>query len=111
MAKVIDASEVRGGRRGRTPNTNPKLLEALTGLKPGQAVQFSKADGIPVTEPGSTERQRVRATLVSHWKQAGHLVEQDGEPVSGHRPSVQFDPDTNLPSIKFGKAVEAADEE
>jgi len=105
MAKVIDASEVRGGRRGRTPNTNPAILEALSGLKMGQAVKFAKSDGIPVTEANSTERQTVRANLVSHWKQAGHITVVDGTEISGHKASVQFDPADGLPAVKFGKGV------
>lgn len=95
MPKVINATEVRGSRRGRRPNLNQEIVKAMSKLAPGKALLFDADDGFINTTPDDTsERQKIRGALLTHWKHSVDDGSRDAKKDGGtDHASVIFSPE------------------
>lgn len=66
MAQLVKATELKVARRGRRAQRDPQLIEAMRGLKMGEALILSDEYG----EVDESERSRVYQNVKAHWQDA-----------------------------------------
>lgn len=88
--EIIPTSEIVSNPRGRKSKADPKLVEALKGLKAGQAIRVNALTLDPKSADYGKDKARVSATLRSAVRSAGHA-----------KFSILFSP-TGTPQVKLG---------
>jgi len=72
--EIINETEVEAVRRGRPSNASPELIQALKGLKSGQALRLSGFACDPKSEDYGTQKSSKSATIRTAGDQAGVTV-------------------------------------
>jgi hypothetical protein len=68
--EVVNADDIQFVKRGRKSNANPALIEALKGLKKGQALVVSNMKADPKSENYGTEKSRISSQIRTACRQA-----------------------------------------
>lgn len=69
--EIVDLNSIQFSRRGRKPVTNPKLVEALRGMKPGQTLSARSLRLDPNSPTFAKDRSRVSSQIRSACAEAG----------------------------------------
>jgi hypothetical protein len=69
--EIVDPNSIQFSRRGRKPETNPKLVEALRGMKPGDSLVARGMQLDPNSPTFAKDRGRISSQIRSACAEAG----------------------------------------